>query len=67
MLACRVCGELLLNFLYTFVLKESKPQPAVKVQEAAIKPEVTDKKLEKKISPPEETKTGIQIIILLCF
>lgn len=56
-----------MNFLYTFVLKESKPQPAVKVQEAAIKPEVTDKKLEKKISPPEETKTGIQIIILLCF
>lgn len=56
-----------MNFLYTFVLEESKPQPAVKVQEAAIKPEVTDKKLEKKISPPEETKTGIEMIILLCF
>lgn len=51
-----------MNWIY-FVLEESKPQAAVKVQEAAKKPEVIDKtkKLEKKITPQEEEKPGIHL------
>lgn len=63
-LDCSVCGELSFEFPVYLVLEESKP--AVKVQDAAKRPEVTDKtkKLEKRITPQEETKPGIQTAIL---
>lgn len=68
MLESSVCGELSVQLCVYFVLEEKKekPQAAVKVPEAAKKPEATDKtkKLEKRITPQEETKPGIQTIIL---
>ena len=59
----RVCAELSVEFPFVYlVLEESKPQAAVKVQEAMKRPEVTDKtdKLEKRVTPQEETKPGIK-------
>lgn len=61
-LRLRVSAELSVEFPVCLVLEVSKPQAAVKVQEAVKKPKVTDKteKLEKKVTPKEETKPGIQ-------
>lgn len=55
-------AELSVKFPVYLVLEESKLPAAVKVQEAAKRPEVTDKtkKLEKKVTPKEEPKPGIQ-------
>lgn len=60
-------GGFSVEFLMYFVLEEIKPQRAPpKVQEDAKKPEVTDKpkKLEKRITPQEEVKQGIQRLVL---
>lgn len=50
-----------IEFHVYFVLEVSKPQAAVKVQEEPRKPEVSEKpkKVEKKVTPQEETKPGI--------
>lgn len=64
-----VCGELSVQFLVYFVLEESKPQAAVRLPEAAKKPEATDKtkKVETRSPSQEETRPGIQTVVLQGF
>lgn len=63
-----VCGKLSVQFLVYLVLEESKPQAAVKLPEAAKKPEATDKTKKVETSPPpEETRPGIHKVVLQGF